>query len=676
MWYKNSYRRHLCDMHINDGNPLYLSLFSPEEYLENLKKANIDTAMLYFQSHVGLCYFPTKTGKMHPAFCGREASMKRLTEMCRESGINVVGYYSLIYDNYAHDTHPEWRMVDKNGKSQYEHAKSISAEFASGSVCRYGICCPNNPDYREFVEKQIEEIADYFTVDGMFFDMLFWPQVCFCKHCRNRWEKETGLSYPSSFDINDDKWLLLMEKRRKWMGEFAHFAADTAKRLMPGISVEHNLACAVLPDGEKGLASEVICASDYAGGDLYGDKYAQSFTCKAYKGMTRNQPFEYMFSRCVQSLSKHTVTKSPDEMESAVFLSAAHHGATLVIDAIDPCGTLDGRIYEQVGNVFEKLMPYEKHFVGEMLADIGIYYSLKSKFDLHGQNHTNHGACVNLVKTFVRENILCAITGELSTLADFNVLIAPNLTEQDAPDFERIINYVKNGGKLYISGADCLSLIKEFFGAKLCGRSQETVTYIAPANNKASVLGNYTKDYPLHFDGSLPILNGFDENCVLAHITLPYTTQNVQDFASIHSNPPGISTNHPALAFTKYGKGAVLWSAACIEEIEAYNYRTVFTEVIKEFFSFVPTVVSDAPRDVEITAFENDNEIYINTVLLCDDDKARKVEPFEIKVRCESIPGKIELLPDKKAVPFEHLDGYAVFESQTNGIFGMYKLIF
>ena len=42
MWYTNSYRRHLCDMHIDDWDESFLSEFSPEEYYENLKKAKLD----------------------------------------------------------------------------------------------------------------------------------------------------------------------------------------------------------------------------------------------------------------------------------------------------------------------------------------------------------------------------------------------------------------------------------------------------------------------------------------------------------------------------------------------------------------------------------------------------------------------------------------------------------
>lgn len=115
-WYENNYRRHLCDMHIADWDDSFLSKFSADDYYENLKRANVSCAMLYYQSHAGLCYYPTKTGKMHKSFIGREHEMRRLTDMCRDGGISVVGYYSLNYNTWAHDEHPEWRMIEADGR--------------------------------------------------------------------------------------------------------------------------------------------------------------------------------------------------------------------------------------------------------------------------------------------------------------------------------------------------------------------------------------------------------------------------------------------------------------------------------------------------------------------------------------------------------------------------------
>ena len=93
-------------MHIEDWNDEFLSQFDPQTYVENLKRGHINAPMLYLQSHVGLCYWPTRSGRMHRAFLGCEDKMKRLERLCHQNGMAVIAYYSLIYNNWAHEKSP------------------------------------------------------------------------------------------------------------------------------------------------------------------------------------------------------------------------------------------------------------------------------------------------------------------------------------------------------------------------------------------------------------------------------------------------------------------------------------------------------------------------------------------------------------------------------------------
>ena len=499
--------------------------------------------MLYFQSHVGLCYYPTKSGKMHNGFIGKEDAMKRLAEMCRANGITVTGYYSLIFNNWAHDEHPEWRIVDESGKSGREIGAVQELECAGKALNRYGLCCPKNMEYREFVAAQIREMAEYFEMDGVFYDMTFWPQLCCCDACKERWAKEVGGELPMVEDWQDPAWLLHIEKRRQWIGEFAQFAADEIRKWKPNISVEHNVAYAGLPGAVRALAEEVLASADYAGGDLGGDIYSHSFVCKLYHSLTNHQPFENMVYRCYPNLSSHTFTKSDDVLTSAIMTTAAHHGATLFIDAIDPIGTLDARVYEKLGKVFEYHQKYEKYFEGELIEDIGMYYSLRSKYNAYNEEFCNHKAVVNTVRSMIKNHILCGVTGSFHSLDDYQILMTSELTEVDSKDYGRIIAYVKNGGQLYMSGAECHGLLQEFFGASVNGRTKEQKVYIAPNEKAKGSFDYFNQKYPMPFNGTAPIVEGIDESKVIAAITLPYTHQETVKFASIHSNPPGVPTD-------------------------------------------------------------------------------------------------------------------------------------
>ena len=668
MWFKNTYRRHLLDMHIDDWDDRFLSEFSPEKYYENLKTANIGGAMIYFQSHTGLCNYPTKNGRMHRAFNRRENAIKKLCSLCKDGGIHVVGYYSLNYNTWAHDEHPQWRMLQKNGLSQREDNSDNSVSDCSDAKAgRYGLCCPNNPGYRKFVFEQIAEMSEFFEFDGLFYDMLYWPHFCYCDSCKKRWKEEVGGELPSEENWQDEKWRLHVEKRRKWMGEWAQAVTAESKRLNPGISVEHNLAAAVGKGWSLACSESVNEGCDYSGGDLYGGKYHQSYTCKFYRNLTKNQPFEYMFARCRPNLSTHTLTKSDDDIKSSVFLTAAHHGATFVIDAIDPVGTMDERFYRKIGGIFETHKRFEPYFCGKPIEDIGIYNSLKSKHSEH-QAPSNAAGCISVCETLIRKNILCGVTGGYHDISGYKAIIAPMLTRYDEYDNQRLIEFVGGGGTLYISGGDNPKLVSALLGCEVLGVTDETVTYLAPKTEDIRFLGFNTK-YPLPLDGCMAVIP--DTEDAIAYAVLPYTVQSELKYASIHSNPPGVETEIPAIVVKSYGKGRVIWSAYPIEASEYEEHRRIFLNLlIPEIHGL--SITSDAPENLEITLYRTENGYLLNTVYLCETYKAGTIPPYSVSLNAEGIKS-IEKISDNTDVPFTEKDGPVTFSGSTQ-MFEVYKI--
>jgi alpha-L-fucosidase len=72
MWIKGNYRRNLLDMHIADWNEEFLSKVDPEAYADALADAGVQAAMVKAMPHTGLCYYPTKVGRMHAGLKGRD----------------------------------------------------------------------------------------------------------------------------------------------------------------------------------------------------------------------------------------------------------------------------------------------------------------------------------------------------------------------------------------------------------------------------------------------------------------------------------------------------------------------------------------------------------------------------------------------------------------------------
>lgn len=669
-WYLKSFRRDLVDMHINDHSEEFLSEFSPEKYCENLKRAHIKSAMIYLQSHIGLCYYPTKTGIIHNAFKEDPSKMRRLVELCHENGIDVIGYYSLIYNTREEERHPDWRVLETETQSRHELG------------ARYGHCCPCNREYVDFVKAQIKEMCEYFPVDGMFYDMTFWSSLCKCPSCRRRWTEETGYGImPEKPDWNDGVWRLYYKKRCEWMGEFAREITAYTKELLPDVSVEHNYANSVAGGWDLCSTELVNDACDYCGGDLYGSIENHSFAVKYFSAISKNGPCEYMIGRCDPDLKQHTVTKSVARLEKEVLLNAAHHAATLVIDAIDPRGTMDERVYGRIGGVFERQMPYERYFTGTPVYDVAVLYNTVGRYVGCGERYDHKTCAVNAVRALTEEHVPVGVIPSRSSAIDARLkcIVVPYTDGMDTLDGEttkRLAQYAEMGGTVYFSGNN-KELLKELLGAECVGKTESVYTYVAPTKENEGYFLEFNEAYPLPFECSLPIVSLPRDTEVQAYIKLPYTLPTERRFASIHSNPPGVLTEHPALVMKRYGKGRVIWSAAPIEGDGRYIYRRIFSQLLSWL---VPkeelTVRAEISSKTEIVSFVGEDDMTLSAVDLSYDEERRISAGGKITCRVPREPSAVQLLPGNENVPFSYVDGRVGFSVEPFDLFAMYRISF
>ena len=682
-WYKKSFRRSLVDVHIEEWDDSFLSQYDENAYFIAMKEGNIKSPMIYINSHVGYCYWPTESGKMHNGFNDREDTVRNLFNLCTQAGMDPHAYYSLIYNNWAYDNYPGWRMRNVHGRS------------ARDGGHRYGLCCPNNLDYRKFTEVQIKEFSEYFDFDGIWLDMTFWPMVCYCDSCKNRWKSEVGGDIPIIVDWSDPRWLEFQKKREEWLTEFAMFATSELKKNKPHCSVAHQYSPAC-EYWQYGVTENISKASEYASGDFYGGLAEQSFACKLYYGLTQNQPFEYMTSRCYPNLQEHTTNKTMDQLEVSVYLTYAHHGACLLIDASDPKGTINHKVYEQVGKVFRESEKYEEYFTkGELVQDVGIYFSLNSKMDVEQKNiyigtldadnrkqphlEAAMGAVTSLRSCHVPVGVLNS--WKLDDIEKVKVLVLSDIPFMTSEEIETIKEYTKKGGKVYLSGRTSAELVKEMFGLKNESQTEENVTYIAPTDAGKKYMKEYSDDYPMTFFAKQVIMSGNPKGTVLATITLPYTVPldsmsfgsgteysdisvvkiiepTMYKFSSIHSNPPGISTEYPAIVKAQYGNGTAIWTSVPIEAHERFLHRELFSSLIMELLGEASFRSDNAPDCVEFVMFEDTEAKYLSIVNLQDVFKVIDIYNFDICIKADEKPKSVKLLPAGDEILFAYADGY------------------
>ena len=606
-WYQRGYRRLTLDMHIPDWDPELLSKYDPAAMVRLFKKAGLTAIYLEVQSHTGLCLWPTKVGGIHKAAQGRDLTAATLKEL-RKAHIDVCVYYSVVYNNWAFLNHRDWRMVPAALPVTADNAGKFAGQ-------RYGVCCPNHPEYRAFAMAQIAELLGGYRFDGIFFDMTFWPDICVCDWCRKRLLAEAGISIPKSIDWFSPEWCSFQAARERWMIEFANELTATSKRVMPGVSVAHNFATALF-NWTLGLSFQSSDANDYLGLDCYGDLAQQAMTSKFMIGLTKNQPVDFQTSRCL-SLGDHETMKSAGELRMAALTSILFGASMAFIDAMNPDGTLNPDVYAAIGGINEELCGYEPFLGGKPVEDVAIYFSSESKMDFAENGkplaeaalweskfpHKNAvlGFCRVLQQAHVPFGIITR--KQLPDLDRYKVIVLPNILRMDVDEAAAFREYVRRGGRIYASRYTSLTetagvrrkdfMLADVFGCHFSGDDLGVMTYLKPRSGPLRrIIAPQTclgfRHLPAESHRGVGMLRLADrtEGKVLGTLTLPYAKEwgsvFEQNWTAIHSSPQWRDTDTPALVSNRFGKGRAIYSAADIEAVDCDAGNLLLLHLLKE----------------------------------------------------------------------------------------------
>ena len=213
---------------------------------------------------------------------------------------------------------------------------------------------------------------------------------------------------------------------------------------------------------------------------------------------------------------------------------------------------------------------------------------------------------------------------------------------------------VKKGGNLYISGPIGNERLQKLLGVSVTGITEHDFTYMSPTEKGRTLFEGFEKTIPVTIDMpqvEIEIEDDADLQ-VLATQTLPYTMTNTEQFAAIHSNPPGIYTEKPCAILKNVGESKIIWVAAPIELAKPYMSRQVFRRMIqsleeKEYF------VSNAPKFVEVINWEKEGFSYF--AILNEQEESPIVPMYDITLDVEDNGKDAYILPEKQKLKMEKM---------------------
>ena len=670
--YQHAYRRLLIDTQIADWDPALLARYDPASAVEAAGASGATALMVYAQSHTGLSHGVTRSGRVHRAFAHGDLLGETL-HLAHARDLPVCGYYSVNFNNWAAENHPQWRLVP---------ASQIIVGGGLLQAPRYGLCCPNHPGYRQFVRRQTEEILARYPFDAFFFDMMWWMSVCLCESCRTRYREECGAEIPTTIDWLDPHWCGFQRQRERWLTDLACELRALVRNTRPGIPVYHNFALG-LTNWTRGVGFDSAAGHDFLGGDFYGDRAEQLVVSRLMLNLSATRPVEFM-TTLTANLAEHERLKSVEQLELQSLAATMCGAAFLAIAAFDPDGRLNPAQTTLAAAAYRELARYETSLGGEPVEDIAVYFSSDSKmsFAENGRAlasagevsplHYPHlaavrGACRALQE---RQRPFGVVTRrQLAVLDRHRVLVLPNVLRMDDAEVEAVRAWVHAGGRLYASRHTSLThtqgarggdfMLADVFGCHFGAFEPGAVIYLDPQDPRCAaaiapqrMIAHWLDREEMTGAIRITASPGTRE---LMSLVLPYGhpsrgTASGHDWASIHSFPPWTPAAAAAIVEHEFGRGRVIFAAVDLEAGDSEAHVALFVHLMDRLLEAPPSFAAQAHPCVWMSAFDQPDRRR-RIVSLLNYQRTLPVIPLEaVRVRVRPPAGqratRLTLLPD------------------------------
>ena len=647
-------RQIFCDWHMPSFLPELK--FDYDDYFENIKKTSAKTLICVAKSAHGNCLFPSKVGFTNKAMHGD--IFGEVCKRSKEAGLEFIAYYNMVLNNELANVHPEWRQVDKNRKPL--------------KLYRYECFCMSNDRYKEFVCKNMEEIARNYEIDGFFLDILYFhDQGCYCKSCCKKFKKMFAYSLSPEEFKTTRQWQDFYDFQNKIKTDFMLTVKKRCDNIRPNLvwawngSASFYRSCWELDNNASFLTAEA-----HPPGYLKCEYYSRS-------AQGFEKPFFLTMPEGQGSWGDWTLSTSGTfKGMSAICLSLG--GAVTVSQVPYPCGTYGGRVpvpvWQTTADVLDWVVKREKFCSNKKTVPVvGCIHSRENVKIFRALNKAGYKSAMNLEEeTFHNELMLTQILSEshipldfihdefLSKLNEYEAIILPHIPYVSGELAGRLREYVKNGGKLVATYETSLmdkngNLLNNFSLSELFG-----VDFIRTSDYSVSYLDRLDEEIARSIP-QMPLLikdkTGGDNppnhvlycrvrpsTKILGFITDPVIESDFPKGYHIYHDhsPPGNCTDYPGIVVNRFGKGEVVFLP--IPFFKAYMsdkspfLRQVFQQLLVRQLGISQKLRVQGPVSVKTVLMQDDDGWLLHLIHIQKEtdsiylDMFERNEPVKIKV--------------------------------------------
>jgi alpha-L-fucosidase len=609
---------------------------TPEMIEKIIAAAHPDYIQIDCKGHSGLSSYPTKVGNQAPGFVGDPLRVWR--EVTARHGVALYMHYSGVWDSRAISLHPDWGVVNADGKIN-GNATSFFGAYAD-----------------RLLIPQLRELAGDYGVDGAWVDGECWASVPdYGEPALKAFRETTGIQdVPRA--AGEPHWYEFLQFNRDAFRNYLRHYITEVKKTNPDMQLCSNWAF-------TDHMPEAVCAPvDWLSGDFTPQDAVNAARFSGRYLAHQGKPWDLMaWSFTTQGERRNGSNQKTAiqlEREAAVVL-AQGGGFEVYYNQ-----RRDGSVPEEHLPVIAELATFcraRQPFCqgATPVPQIALLYSTASHYrEINGLFSRDLSRLGGTMQALVESQQTVHVVGEhilAKQMADYPLIVVAECDYLEPAFKQQLVRYVENGGSLLLVGPQAASLFASELDVTLEAAQREP-RYLVCGDALVSTRGQ---------------------------TQTPKLGDRAKAFGQLHANNDAASDAQPAASITPLGKGKIAatyfsFSRGYLEQ-RSPKMRAFLDDLARHLFPRPMVEVKGSP-DVDVSVSRLQGRLAINLVNTSGshwDTKKPLIEsidavgPLEISIRTRTKPAKITLQPEGQPLAFEYRDGLARMTVPRLGIHGI-----
>ncbi len=193
------------DFHTSEKMPDVAKNYNRSQFQNALKLGNVNSITVFGKCHHGYCYYPSVVGTQHPTMEQGFDLAGEMMSACHEIGVRAPLYITLGWSALDAIERPDWVVRDAGGAMCGANIDNDAKPTDKRDNCSWLHMCFSG-GYANYLYDITKEVCErYNQLDGLFFDIVFVYDVCYCESCRADMKR---LGYDDNDEVQAKKYLV------------------------------------------------------------------------------------------------------------------------------------------------------------------------------------------------------------------------------------------------------------------------------------------------------------------------------------------------------------------------------------------------------------------------------------------------------------------------------------